>query len=265
MPSRQRRGWQWLFLLEGLPSIVLGGVIFLLLPGSIDDAQFLTPEERAALAAEVARDHVPGPLAQDMRSSLAMLGRALRNGYLWLANLCGMMTSVASHTYLLFTPIIISNLLAGTALVNSSSVAAKGTQDLRPVGLAVVPYSLAAAFAYLVAHSSQRRHEQFFHIAGCLLAAGIVLALFSPLTKAATALGFLSLSLSLALGAGANGPAMTLVSRLCKGPDHLVALPLFSSFSVIGGIVGPLVTGQITTRLVRGWGWQGHTWGRISC
>ncbi|GBF99609.1 MFS transporter [Raphidocelis subcapitata] len=244
------RGWQWLFLVEGLPSILLGLVIFLMLPNSIASARFLTPPEREALAAEVALDHVPGPLANDLRGAMALLGATLRNGYIWMSGLCGALTSVASHTYLAYTPIIISNLLAGTALSSKSSVAAgAGNKSLLPVALALVPYSLASATSFVVAASSQRRDEQFWHVCGPLLSAGVILALFPPLAKAAIPAGFLSLSISLALAAAANGPAMALVSRLCKGPEAVVALPLFSSFSVIGGIVGPLLTGALMGRL----------------
>jgi hypothetical protein len=246
------RGWQWLFLLEGVPSILLGMLVFLLLPSSVETARFLTPEERTALAVAIERDHVPGPLGKDLRSALAMVGAVARNGYLWLAGTCGALTSVASHTYLAYTPIIVSNMLAGTALSNSATVAAApGSKDLRPVALSIVPFATAVVASYLVAHSAQRRDEQFWHVAGCLLVAGIVLALFPPLTKAALGAGFASLAISLAAGASANGPAMALVARLCKGREQVVALPMFSSMSVIGGIIGPLVTGVLMSRLVR--------------
>ncbi|KAI8463284.1 MAG: major facilitator superfamily domain-containing protein [Monoraphidium minutum] len=249
------KGWQWLFLVEGAPSIMLGAIIFMLLPGSIASAKFLTPAEREALSVEVARDHVPGPLAKDLKGAAKLLRSVVRNGYMWIAFLCGTLTSVASHTYLTYTPIIINSLLNGTALSNNASVAAaKGSNSLLPVALAIVPYTLASISSYFVAHSAQRRDEHFWHVSSCLLAAGVILALFPPLAKAATWAGFISLSLSLGIGAAANGPAMALVGRLCKGNEQVVALPLFNSFSVVGGIIGPLLTGALMTRL------GGFTW-----
>jgi MFS family permease len=157
----------------------------------------------------------------------------------------------------LAAPIIINSLLNGTALSNSASVAAaKGNDSLLPVALAVVPYTLASISSYFVAHSAQRRDEHFWHVSSCLLLAGVILALFPPLAKAAAWAGFLSLSLSLGVGAAANGPAIALVGRLCKGPEQVVAMPLYSSFSVLGGVIGPLLTGRLMSTFVsvEAWG-----------
>jgi hypothetical protein len=255
-PHSQHSGWQWLFLLEGVPSVILGVFVYLLMPSSVQAAGFLTQAERDALSAEVARDHVPGPLASDVKGAATLLRRVVSNGYLWAAFAAVCIISVASHTYLTFTPIIIANLLRGTALSAQSSVAAAAGAgagaSLKPVALSVVPYTLAAALSYLLAASAQRRDEQFLHVGATLLLAGAVLAVFAPLARAAVAAGFLSLSLSLALSAAANGPAMTLVGRLCKGPgEQVVALPLFSSFSVLGGIIGPLLTAALMGTQVR--------------
>ncbi len=48
------RGWQWLFFLEGLPTLLLAGVMLMMLPNSPEEASFLLPRERAFIAARVA-------------------------------------------------------------------------------------------------------------------------------------------------------------------------------------------------------------------
>jgi len=249
------RGWQWLFLLEGLPSIALGFSVFLLLPASISSASFLTTAEREGLQAAHAADHAPGPLGSDLRGALVLLRMMASNVRLWGAFLAGGLSSIASHTYLAYTPIIISNLLDGKALSNDMSVAEQGHggghKSLLPVALAVVPYTLASVLSYAVAHSAQKRNEHFFHISACLLLGGTILALFPVMTHASVAGGFVSLTLSLALGAAANGPATALVACLCKGPEQVVALPVFSSFAVLGGVAGPLMAGALMNKLVR--------------
>lgn len=167
-------------------------------------------------------------------------------GYLWILSLCAMLTSVASHTFLTYTPIMINNLLNGVAISSSASVStAQGSNSLLAVALAVVPYTLASVLSYALAHSAQRRDEQLWHVLGSLLVSGATLTLFPPLALAAPAAGFVVLSVSLAGCAASNGPAMTLVGRLCMGPEQVVAMPLFSTFSVVGGIMGPLLTGRL--------------------
>ncbi|GBF99612.1 MFS transporter, partial [Raphidocelis subcapitata] len=240
------RGWQWLFMLEGIPSILLGGLMFVLLPGSIAAARFLTPEEREALAAEVARDHLDGALNYDRRTLLSLVRLVLANGYFWMLFTTGLLMSTAATTYGVFTPIIFSNLLNGTAFSNAATVAAAaGSKTLLPVALTVVPYTLAVALTYLLAASMQRHNEHFIHIFSTLMFSGVLMALFAPLAHAAVAAGFVALSVSLATSFATTGPGMVLVARLCKGRELVVAQPMSNTFNVLGGVIGPPVTAAL--------------------
>ena len=49
------QGWQWLFMLEGIPAIILGVVVFFLLPSTPQTASWLTDADRELLAEEVSR------------------------------------------------------------------------------------------------------------------------------------------------------------------------------------------------------------------
>lgn len=107
------RGWQWLFIVEGIPSAVLGALVLLLLPSSVAAAKFLTPKEKAALEAEFARDSAPGPLGAGLQSTAALLRMVAGNFRLWVAFVAGALSSVSSHTYLTYVPILINSLLSG--------------------------------------------------------------------------------------------------------------------------------------------------------
>ncbi|GBF99610.1 MFS transporter [Raphidocelis subcapitata] len=234
------RGWQWLFMLEGIPSILLGGLMFVLLPGSIAAARFLTPEEREALAAEVARDHLDGALDYDRRTLLRLLRETLTNGYVWVVCFSGILMSISTNTYSIFTPIIFSNLLNGTAFSSAATVAAAaGNKTLLPVALTVVPYTLAIVFGYLLSYSMQRHDEHMIHMSSALVIAGVLMALFAPLAHAAVWLGFVGLSLSLASTLSTAGPGMVVVARLCKGREVVVAQPVVQTFNLMGGVIGP--------------------------
>jgi ACS family tartrate transporter-like MFS transporter len=233
-------------MLEGIPSILLGGLMFVLLPGSIAAARFLTPEDREALAAEVARDHLDGALDYDRRTLLSLVRLVLANGYLWMLFTTGLLMSTAATTYGVFTPIIFSNLLNGTAFSSAATVAAAaGSKTLLPVALTVVPYTLAVALTYLLAASMQRHNEHFIHIFSTLMFSGVLMALFAPLAHAAVAAGFVALSVSLATSFATTGPGMVLVAQLCKGRELVVAQPMSNTFNVLGGVIGPPVTAAL--------------------
>lgn len=239
------KGWQWLFLIEGIPAVLLGGITLYKTPSSVAEAAFLDPAERAALESEVQRHHAPGPIGNDIPGAIELVKRVLRNPYFYLVFFGALVGSTAAVIYIAYTPIIINNMLRGTAFGNATVQAAKGAQDLRPVGLTVVPYSLAAVLAYIVATSSQRRNELFYHVASCSIIAGVLLLLFTPIARASLAAGFIVLSLSLAFCFGGNGPGMALIARICKGREQIVALPMANGFAAVGGIIGPLVAGAI--------------------
>ncbi len=252
-----------------MPSIILGMVVFVFLPNSIETAYFLTPEEREVLAATVERDRVPGPLAHDLKGAWALISMVLHNGYFWLVFLSGLLMSIAAATYTTYTPIIISNLLAGNALNNKATVAAaKGSKSLTPVALSMVPFTLAVVFSYVVAASSQRRNEIFFHVFACLATAGVLMSLFSTLAAVSIPAGFVALSLSLAISFGATGPGMALVARLCKGREQVVAQPMSNTFNVMGGIFGPLITAALMNKNVGAvgvWGVRTSSVGSVRC
>jgi len=199
----------------------------------------------------VQRHHAPGPIGNDIPGAIELVKRVLRNPYFYLVFFGALVGSTAAVIYIAYTPIIINNMLRGTAFGNATVQAAKGVQDLRPIGLTVVPYSLAAVLAYIVATSSQRRNELFYHVASCSTIAGVLLLLFTPIARASLAAGFIVLSLSLAFCFGGNGPGMALIARICKGREQIVALPMANGFAAVGGIIGPLVAGAIMKTQVR--------------
>jgi hypothetical protein len=150
-----------------------------------------------------------------------------------------------------FTPIIISNILSGTALSNSATVAASaGSKGLKPVGLSVVPYALAAVVSVLVAISAQRRQEHFFHVAACITLAGVLHMLLPVILTASGVGGFITLALTMAFGAASNPPMMVLSARVCLGNEQAVALPLVNTAVVLGGIIGPPMVGAMLNKLV---------------
>ncbi len=82
------KGWQWLFLLEGIPSVLLGALTLFYLPDSPESASWLTPDERAALLGHLS--HEDRYRARHRGDDLL---RALVDGRVWL--LIGLYFTVA--------------------------------------------------------------------------------------------------------------------------------------------------------------------------
>ncbi len=90
-------GWQWLFLVEGLPAIVLSVVILFALPNGPTEARWLTAAERDWIAKKLeADDRLPGV------SGDAGVLRALVDPRVWALGVCGMCILGAAYAFSLF-------------------------------------------------------------------------------------------------------------------------------------------------------------------
>lgn len=95
--------------------------------------------------------------------------------------------------------IIIKNMLAGTALANStSSGGSSSVNTLHATLLSAIPYLCAAVAMWLLAWSSARFKERTLHVALPLIFGGVVLSLFAPLYTASFVAGFAVIAIAIA-------------------------------------------------------------------
>ncbi|KAF8067241.1 ttuB [Scenedesmus sp. PABB004] len=242
-------GWQWLFMLEGIPSVLLGGLLWLTLPDRPADAKWLSAEQKELLRDDMAESLSRSPPAEAIpRSPLPLLRMVAVNPLLLLMSLVGFLFSVAAYTYIFWSPIIISNLLAGTAVGLATTAAAHSALDVKPVLLTAVPYAVAGATAWAVAAHSERRNELILHTTAAFLMGGACLAAFPALAGAQVAAGFVALVGAAAAVSAANGPSQAITSRVSAGPSQVVGMPVYGAISVLGGVVGPIAVGTILQR-----------------
>ena len=149
-------GWQWLFLLEAVPSLVLGVVAWFWLEDRVDHAQWLTSEERALIARDIA--------AEESGKADGSLARVLANPQVWLAACVYFAIVSGLYGITFWLPTIIKEL---------------GIADTLQVGLiGAVPWAFGIAAMFLVARSADRRQEYRWHTAAsCIVAAvGLVVS-----------------------------------------------------------------------------------------
>lgn len=153
-------GWQWLFVIEGLPAVILGVACFLTIADGPAEARWLTAGERATYAAMMAREE-PAPAGA---AEHVPVWRILVNPTVLGLAVVLAASSAISNTYAVWSPRFIGSFgMSGTNLG----------------WLNALPYLLGAAALILTAYSSDRRRERIWHAAVPLYAAAVAIVLMS--------------------------------------------------------------------------------------
>ncbi|MFC2249386.1 MFS transporter [Labrys portucalensis] len=154
------RGWQWMFLLEGLPVIALALVVYAALPDTVRDASWLSQPQKEHLIAILAAEQKP--------TANVSLSQCLRDSRVW--QLVGIYFAVmlAVNTIAFWTP----------ALINGAGI----TSDMTIGLLSAIPYLAGCIFMLATGHSSDRFRERRWHLCIPLLmaAGGLGLIGFDP-------------------------------------------------------------------------------------
>jgi len=217
------RGWQWLFLLEGLPAMGLGFVTFRFLTDRPDNADWLSADERDWLSAAIRQEQtgIKGP-----RSHSAW--RALADWKVLALSLAYFGTSAGLYTIGFWAPLIVKGL---------------GFSVLRVGLLVAIPNLIAVIGMVLWSRNSDRTGERYWHAAlACLIGAiGMVVAARAG-SSAFLALAGLSLT---AFGVSAAKPPLwSLPTTFFVGTAAAVSIGLINSLGTLGGFAGPYMIGS---------------------
>ena len=156
-------GWQWLFLVEGIPPILFGFVILRALPDSPKEASWLTQEEKAWLARQLAKDSAKAHLGHE-----AGVLRALLSPKVWMIGLFFFFALMCSYAYQFSGPAILQSVTGW---------------NVSQVGFLTAAMGIAGAAAMLFAGaSSDRTGDRGLHcIVLCsVMAAGYLVASYAP-------------------------------------------------------------------------------------
>lgn len=220
-------GWQWLFLLEGLPTVLMGLSVLYVLDNSPASARWLSPEEKTWLAAELAHDE-----ARYGATGHGRLLDAFRLPVVWI--MAGVYVTIQVGVYIvtLWMPLILSSFSkAGRA---DPSMIARYT---------TLPYLLAAIFTVLIGRSSDRTNERRWHLAGCMTLAA---AGFCWAARAGSIPAALCAFCCAAVGLWSTmGPFWALTTRVLRGSAATGAVATITTLGAFGGFSGPYLTGRL--------------------
>jgi MFS family permease len=209
-------GWQWLFLSEGIPSVIVGLWVIYYLDSSIEEAKWLTAEEKALLANNV--------IAEDKHKTEHKLADAFTSGKVWV--LCAIYFTLMIGLY-------------GIAFWLPTIVKAFGIKGYFGVGLiTALPYGVAViGMIFLSLHSDKtgerRLHYVFNVVAGAI---GLVLSgIFA--SNPVLAMIFLSIG---TLGVIGSMPLFwPLPSAFLAGTAAAAGIGIVNSVGNLGGYFGP--------------------------
>ncbi|WP_020656709.1 MFS transporter [Massilia niastensis] len=220
-------GWQWMFLLEGLPAVLLGVMAWFLLQDRPSDARWLSTREKEV---------IEGTLQQDQRTlgpaHHGSLRHALRDPKIY----------ILAFAYFTF--------IAGTYVITfwlPTIVKSFGMTDPLRIGLlTAIPYIIGAVGMVLLSKHSDRTRERRWHAAGAAFLGGAGLVVAS-LLSGHLALALVALSFA-TIGILATMPLFwAMPTAYLSGPAAAGGIALINSLGLIGGFVSPFVIGWFKT------------------
>lgn len=215
-------GWQWLYLIEAAPSLGLGLLALRVLTDRPAEAAWLTPEERAGLAARLGQEARPGDAAGDRRLSALLRPRLLGLALVYFG------LSTGLYAVGMWLPQIVSGF---------------GLAPLATGFVSAAPYLAAAAVMVPWTRRSDATGERAWHTALPAIGAGIALAVASQ--AGGPLVSILALSAA-AMGVFAALPTFwTLPTALLSGRAAAGGIALVNAVGGLGGFVGPALMGWI--------------------
>lgn len=221
------RGWQWLYIVEAVPSVIAGIATLLFLEDHPRNAKWLSDAERSLLLDRL--DHEERLKQQDGPHHHS-LPDAFRSRRVWI--LCLVYFGIVSGNYAIqfWLPQIIKDTV---------------TKNPFHIGLlTMIPWSLAAVTMVLVGHHSDATGERRWHVSLAAFSGGCGLAI-SAMPGVPGVLGFAALAVAAASIVSASSTFWSLPTSYLSGAAASAGIAWINSVGNLGGFVSPFLVGKI--------------------
>lgn len=218
------QGWQWLFILEGLPSVLIGIVVLMRLDDHIADAKWLNQDERNYLQKRLDTDVAT-------KSGHSIMD-AVRNPYVWMLALVNFSVALGVYGIAFWLPSILHNSVF---------------HDFRALGVVtMIPWLAAAVAMVWVGRCADRKGERRWAVAGPAIVGAIGLAL-SVVFATQAYVAVLMLTIATAGIVAAFPQVFRVAAKLWDGSAAAVSLALVGSIGNLSGFVAPYMIGLVKT------------------
>ena len=223
------RGWQWLFIMEGIPAVLLGLFVWFWLTDHPENAAWLTQPEKDWLVRELGAE-------QQKRESVhhLSLGQALLYPAVILFGVIHIGMLMASYGFNFWLPQIIKSF--------------GGLNNLQVGFLTMVPFAFAAVAMYLWGLHSDRSGERVWHVVLPALLCGLGLACSAFLGSSSPVLALIALTAA-AVGINCMLPLFwTLPPAMLSGTAAAGGIAYISAIGNMGSYFGPSIMGYLKDR-----------------
>jgi ACS family tartrate transporter-like MFS transporter len=213
------RGWQWLFLVEGLPAVLLSLGIWFMLSERPRAAKWLREDERDALQGELADAHAP---EEHSRRWGALLG-VLRDVRVWLLGLCALCLLGSNYAVNFFLPEML-RMLTGASVAR--------------VGYLIATAAATGAVAMVVFgfHSDRMRERRWHVVVPALIMALLMLVAGLHLRGWVAAIILL---IAMPVYFAMQAPWVAVIVELFRGEKAALAIATINMLGIVGGFLGP--------------------------
>jgi ACS family tartrate transporter-like MFS transporter len=216
-------GWQWLFIIEAIPAVLLGAAFYVYMTDRPEQADWLEPAQREWLIARLAAERTQREAIRHYS-----LGEALRDRRVLLLSLVYFGGTYSGYGIVLFQPQIVHKLAEGygmTGVINA------------------IPYVFAVCAMLLWGRHSDRTGERAGHTAIGYSVGAIGLVACALMTDPILTMTMLVIA---AMGQSSTGPCFwSLPTAMLSGTAAAGGIALINALGNLGGFFGPYVFGLV--------------------
>lgn len=217
-------GWQLIFLIQGLPTVIIGFFMLKYLPRNPAEADWLTPREQRVLNAQLESD-----ADSNVGNVVHDLSGAIRDSRVWMLALWYFFGGFAFFSLVLWLPQLIKQ--------------AGSTSNVQASFLTAVPFLCAAITLILNGWHSDRADERRWHLVIPSLVGGIAFVVSASVKEPVVA--FVAICFAAAGLFGPVGVFWAIATRFLRGAAAAAGLALINSFGAVAGFIGPYLIGYL--------------------
>ena len=218
-------GWQWMFLIEAIPTVLVGLLVLAVLKDSVQDAHWLTQDEKNLVKQELAQDN-------QHKEGHASVKEFVADKRLWLLAGIYFCVVMGQYAFTFWLPTLIRN---------------SGISDNWDIGLLTsLPYMCAIVVMILAGRSGDHFQERRWHLIIPMCAGAIALT-FATLFASNLTLSLICLCIAASGVLTASSLFWMLPTNFLGGVSAAAGIAAVNSFANLAGFCSPYLIGWVTT------------------